>query len=152
MRSAAGRDKISSRGRVRPGRFQKTVGAGISPSASLSDQDQSAVATSKGCCSVPALILTTLQVAHPERQRPFRITPFSVLSNSGRRAIEGLSRPSWLASVRRWRSHAFRGPTHRGSRSRSKQACNGSARCRPQEFRVVAVVFRPFNPWPPEMT
>ena len=92
-RAAAFDGKARGDGRSRRD-SQKTVGAGISPSASLSDQDTVAAATPGRCRAMPALILTVLPVA-TRGQRPFQTTPISTLAGFAQRAIEGFHRPSW---------------------------------------------------------
>jgi hypothetical protein len=72
----------------------KTVGAGISPSASLSDQDTVEAATSVKSSRHAGLDFDGPASRCP-RQRPFQTTPVSALAGFALRAIEGFRRPSW---------------------------------------------------------
>ncbi len=119
---------------------QKTVGAGISPSASLSDQDTVAAATSLEMSRHAGLDFDGPASHHP---RAMPVPGHAVLhscelcSACHRRFL-----PSFMAaSVRRWRSHAFRGPVGLGIRPSNRQACSRFGPYGPQEIRLFALPF-----------
>jgi len=129
---------------------QKTVGAGISPSASLSDQDTVAAATSVKSSRHAGLDFDGPASPPPEssvRSGPRRSPPLRALPCGHRRFL-----PSFMAaSVRRRRWHAFRGPVGLGYRP-SKQASLLSLRAvRASGNPPFTFAFRLGDRWPPEM-
>jgi hypothetical protein len=114
---------------------QKTVGAGISPSASLSDQDTVAAATSVKSSRHAGLDFDGPASPPPEssvRSGPRRSPPLRALPCGHRRFL-----PSFMAaSVRRRRWHAFRGPVGLGFRPSNRQACSRFGPYGPQEIRL----------------
>lgn len=89
--------------------------------------------------AMPALILTVLPAVARE-QRPFQTTPVSTLA--GLPSAPSKDLPSFMAaSVRRRRSHAFRGPVGLGFRPSNRRACFRFGPYGPQEIRLSALPF-----------
>lgn len=84
---------------------------------------------------LPTLILT-VPPGHARRLCPFRNHTGRTLAGFARCAIEGLSRPSWLSSVRHRRWHALSGPVGLGSIFRQASLLS-VVPYGPQAFRVV---------------
>ena len=129
---------------------KKTVGAGISPSASLSDQDTISAATPERCRARSALILTVLPVA-TRGQRPFQTTPISTLAGFAQRAIEGFSRPSWQHRSAVGVGTLSAAPVGLGIRPSSRRTCSRFGPYGPQEIRLALSPFGWGVQWPPEM-